>query len=259
MKVFFFFLLFSCGINAQQLDSLKICVTGAEKAPAELFQKVGELPHCRLVEGYGVTECSPVLTVNLSGDPTKGVGKPLSGVELKIVKLDDHTPLPKGDTGLVLARGPNLFSGYLNPGLHSPFLQNGEKPWYITGDLGKIDDAGNLVLSGRLKRFVKLGGEMVSLAALEEVLQQEMQHTLSAPSQTPSVAVCSQEENGDKPKLFLFTTVACSLEEANATLKKAGFSNLIKLHELFTLSEIPLSGTGKVHYQLLDKQLKARS
>lgn len=245
--------------RGKQLDSLKLCVTGAEKAPAELFQRVRELPHCRLVEGYGVTECSPVLTVNLSGDPVKGVGKPISGVELKIVKLDDHTPLPKGDTGLVLARGPNLFRGYLNPGLHSPFLQNGEGQWYITGDLGKIDDAGNLVLSGRLKRFVKLGGEMVSLAALEEVLHEDMQQRLSVPSQAPAVAICSQEENGDKPKLFLFTTVACSLEEANATLKKAGFSNLIKLHDLFKLPEIPLSGTGKVNYQLLDKQLKART
>lgn len=99
---------------------------------------------------------------------------------------------------------------------------------------------------------------MVSLAALEEVLHQEVQERLVTPSQAPSVAICAQEEGGDKPKLFLFTTAVCSLEEANGMLRKAGFSNLIKLQDLFHLGEIPLSGTGKVNYQLLDKQLRTK-
>ena len=157
--------------DPKQLSTLRICFTGAEKAPEDLFQIVNRLEHCRLIEGYGITECSPILTVNLTGDQAKGVGKPLPKTDLCVVKIETHELLPQGEQGLILARGPNIFNGYLNKGLSSPFILVNGQPWYSTGDLGFLDAEGSLILSGRLKRFIKIGGEMISLAAIEDALQ----------------------------------------------------------------------------------------
>lgn len=239
-----------------QLESLRLCVTGAEKAPADLFEMVKTLPSCRLMEGYGVTECAPVLTLNTSGNPVQGVGKPLPEVELKIVHIDTHASLPKGEVGLLLARGPNLFSGYLNPGLSSPFISHAGKEWYNTGDLGQIDQEGNVLLAGRLKRFIKIGGEMISLMAVEEILEKEIRRRISKPTEdVPSAAVCAQEEAGEKAKIFLFTPYAIPVEELNRALREAGFSNLVKIYAVHLVSEIPRLGSGKINYRTLQKQL----
>lgn len=239
-----------------QLDSLTLCVTGAEKAPPDLFQMVRSLKHCSLIEGYGITECSPVLTVNRDGDSKRGVGEPLPGVELKVIDLETHQPVPQGQQGLILARGPNIFPGYMNKGLNSPFIFVNGQQWYSTGDLGFLDKQGNLILSGRLKRFIKVGAEMVSLASIEEALQ----HNLVVASKLegeegPALAICAKEETGEKPKIFLFTRFPTSIEEANKSLKDAGFSNIVKISQVQQLSEIPIMGTGKINYRALDAQV----
>ena len=157
--------------TAEDIRTMRLCVTGAEKAPPELFKMLADLGKPGiLMEGYGITECSPVLTMNPPDSDSKGVGKALPGIELCVVHPETEKLLPIGERGLILAKGPNVFNGYLNPGLSSPFATiNGER-WYKTGDLGYLDDKGFLTLSGRMKRFVKIGGEMVSLASLEEAL-----------------------------------------------------------------------------------------
>lgn len=238
-----------------QLKTLRLCFTGAEKAPADLFQMVNALDHCRLLEGYGITECSPIITVNMTGDQTKGVGRALPGIELCIVHLDTHQPLPQGQQGLILTKGPHVFKGYLNKGIASPFLTVNGEQWYSTGDLGYLDSDGFLILSGRLKRFIKVGGEMISLAALEDALQKTIGQKAGLTEEGPVLAVCAKEEAGEKTKIFVFTRFSTSIEEVNRALKEAGFSNLVKVYKVQQLAEIPLMGSGKIHYRALEAQI----
>lgn len=241
-----------------QLKTLRLCFTGAEKAPQELFQMVSKLENCNVGEGYGITECSPVLTINLSGNSALGVGKVIPGSELCIINMKTHKPVPQGEQGLILAKGPNIFAGYLNKGLTSPFLMVNDQQWYSTGDLGSIDPNGNLILSGRLKRFIKIGGEMVSLAAIEDALHRTIGQTCAVEKDEdhgPILAVCAKEEAGEKAKIFVFTRFASSVEELNKSLKEAGFSNLIKVYKVQQLPEIPIMGTGKINYRALETKL----
>ncbi|MBA3722130.1 MAG: AMP-binding protein [Parachlamydiaceae bacterium] len=240
-----------------QLNTLRLCITGAEKAPAELFQMVKKLPRCDIMEGYGVTECSPILTINKEGETKYGVGKPITGVEVKIVDIDTHQKvLEKKQTGLIIAKGPNIFSGYLNKGLKSPFIILDGEEWYSTGDLGYFDELGNLIISGRLKRFAKIGGEMISLAALEEALQETIgQKVKHLQEEGPILAICSREEAGEKTKIFLFSRFPATIEETNRALRDSGFSNLVKISYVQELPEIPIMGTGKVNYRALESQM----
>jgi long-chain-fatty-acid--[acyl-carrier-protein] ligase len=241
-----------------QLKTLRLCFTGAEKAPQELFQLVEQLEHCKLGEGYGITECSPVLTINLSGKTEFGVGKVIPGSELTLVNLETQQPVRQGEQGLILAKGPNIFGGYLNIGLASPFMVIDNEQWYSTGDLGHLDIDGNLILSGRLKRFIKIGGEMISLAAIEDALHRtigEKSFEGNDEDHGPILAVCAKEEAGEKAKIFVFTRFASSVEELNKSLREAGFSNLIKVYMVQQLPEIPIMGTGKINYRALETKL----
>ncbi len=241
----------------QQIKFLRLCVTGAEKAPQILFDLMASKgkPGC-LVEGYGITECSPVLTINRIGKEQKGVGEPLPGVELTVVNPETFEPLPKGSQGLVLARGDNIFKGYLNPGLSKPFVNLDGHTWYNTGDLGYLDEENRLILGGRKKRFVKIGGEMVSLSAIEEILLQQQQKKHGIIEEGVTLAVCARELPGEKTRLFAFTKLPMQLEEANEALRLAGFSNLVKISTIIQVEEIPLMGTGKTNYRDLDEQVK---
>lgn len=241
----------------EQISSMRLCVTGAEKAPPELFQMLRNFgkPDC-LVEAYGITECAPGLTMNPIGGISKGVGVALPGVQLMIVHPETEAVLPIGQRGLILVKGPNIFNGYLNPGLSSPFTTiNGER-WYKTGDLGFLDEEGVLTISGRMKRFIKMGGEMVSLAAIEDaLLQMAAKKNWSATTEGPSLAVCAKEMAGEKTKLFLFSRFDLNTDEVNASLKEAGFSNLVKVSTVTKLPEIPIMGTGKINYRQLESGL----
>lgn len=247
--------------TTEQVKTMRLCVTGAEKAPPELFQILEQFgkPNS-LMEGYGITECSPVLTMNPPGSNSKGVGSALPGIELCIVHPETEQLLPVGQRGLILAKGPNIFNGYLNPGLSSPFITlNGER-WYKTGDLGYLDEKGFLTISGRMKRFIKMGGEMVSLASIEDALLQ-MAHKKGWPTnqEGPTLAVCAKEIPGEKAKIFLFSRFSINVDDVNSALKEAGFSNLVKVSSVTKLEEIPIMGTGKVNYRLLESDYLANN
>jgi long-chain-fatty-acid--[acyl-carrier-protein] ligase len=234
-----------------QMRSLRLLLSGAEKAPAELFTRAAELCDGHILEGYGITETAPVLTFNRMGEPRIGVGKPIANVELLIVDPASHQPLPTGQRGLILAHGPNVFAGYLGKDSADASCEVNGKRWYITGDLGVLDEPGNLTISGRLKRFVKIGGEMISLPAMEAALQ------AVHPNHEGEVrsAIASVELEGGRPVLGLFTAFALTVEEANRILKEAGFSNLARLQRLERLDAIPVLGTGKTDYQTLNRRL----
>lgn len=242
-----------------QVKTMRLCVTGAEKAPPELFElmaKVGK-EQC-LLEGYGVTECAPILTANRPGKPRKGVGAPLPEIEMIVVHPETHEVIPQGENGLVLARGPNIFKGYLNPGLASPFITVDGKDWYNTGDIGNLDDQNRLTLSGRLKRFIKVGGEMISLLALETaLLNVAPQKGWKVRDEGPTLAVIAREEPGGKPQILLVSTFETTLDQVNQTLRDEGFSNLVRFSDVCKVDEIPIMGTGKIYYRKLEEQFFA--
>jgi long-chain-fatty-acid--[acyl-carrier-protein] ligase len=245
--------LFSAAKN-RQLESIRLFISGAEKAPQELYEKVKKLgTNSKLVEGYGITECSPVLTINRLNLPPKGVGMPLPETEMCMIHLETEDVLPPGVDGEICVRGPNIFNGYLdNP--RSPFIELNGKKWYRTGDIGHQEPDGTLILSGRLKRFTKIGGEMISLSAIEEVLLQELMQEKELGTKGPSIAILADERNEFKTQLVLFTTFDFSREKANDLIQKSGFSRLIKISSVQKIEEIPLLGTGKTDYRTLQSK-----
>lgn len=239
-----------------QISTLRLCVTGAEKAPPELFDLFDQHgKRNNIVEGYGITECGPVLTFNPPREPHIGVGRPLPNIELRIVHPETYAPVAKGEQGLILARGPNIFKGYLNPGISSPFVTIDDKEWYKTGDLGYLDPNNYLIIAGRQKRFIKVGGEMVSLSAIEEsILHMILEKENHSGDEGPLAAVCAKELLGEKPRIYLFSRANLSLDEVNQYLRKSGFSNLVKISQVIHMEEIPIMGTGKINYRLLESE-----
>lgn len=245
-----------------QLNSVRLYVAGAEKTSPEVLQLAKEkAPQASFKEGYGITECSPVLTVNKTGLSAHGVGSSIPGVELCVIGIDTHQPLPIGERGLILARGAPIFAGYINPGLSSPFLTVNGKAWYNTGDLGYFDNEGHLILAGRLKRFIKVGAEMVSLGAIEEALLHVMlkKKGNEESDDGPILAICAKEQAGEKPKIILVSKFPISADEVNKSLRESGFSNLVKVNQVEQVAEIPILGTGKVNYRALEAQFCCNS
>ncbi|MCE0498406.1 MAG: AMP-binding protein [Methylacidiphilales bacterium] len=235
------------------LDSLRLVITGAEKCPDALFVLAKQAaPRAILTEGYGITECSPVVSVSRPGNQRHGtVGQPLEGVEVLVVDPDSMQPLPPGRRGLLLVHGPTVFSGYLHYDGPSPFHEHGGRRWYITGDLASVDADGFIHFAGRLKRFIKAGGEMISLPALEEPLAV----TWPPDENGPQVAV-EGIETPDGRKIVLFTTAGITLAEANSLLTQAGFRGIMRLDEVRRLDRLPLLGTGKTDYKVLRAQIQ---
>ncbi len=233
----------------EQLRSVRIFVTGAEKAPPELFALTDALGTGAILrEGYGITECSPVVSLCRLEDEPEGVGKPLPNVEARIVDVETHHPLPQGEQGLILVRGPTVFSGYMGENPPNPFIELDGRRWYNTGDLGYITANGAIVIAGRLKRFVKVGGEMISLPAIEEALAQKWPPD---EEKGPAVTVCATEVEGKRPVMYLLTTEDISVDTANDALREAGFSNVSRISIVRRVDIIPLLGTGKTDYRTL--------
>src|SRR5208283_4286030 len=162
-------------------------------------------------------------------------------------------PVAPGEAGMLLVRGPSVFHGYLNYDGPSPMVECEGKSWYRTGDLVAADAEGNLYFRGRLKRFLKAGGEMISLPALEEPLAR-----LHPPTENgPQVAV-EGIETPERRWIVLFTTRDLALRQANAVLSEAGFRGVMRLDDVVRLDAIPVLGTGKTDYKLLRARVAER-
>ena len=173
-------------------------------------------------------------------------------MQYKIVVLQEtHQPLEKGESGLILARGDNFFSGYLNS-KKNPFLSIEKQLWYDTGDLGKIDPSGSLILEGRLSRFIKVGGEMISLPAIEKSLINHFPDEVQ-------LALIPKEIEGQRPTLTLFSNTELETQTINKTLKEAGFSSLSRIHQCRSIEKIPTLGTGKTDFNKLKELLLAEA
>lgn len=239
-----------------ELGSLRLIVLGAEKCPAALFERCARVaPGALVLEGYGVTECAPVISFNPPSANRPGtIGRPLPGMDVLVIDLETNQPLPPGRMGMLLVSGPSVFPGYQGQEGAQPFQEHQGKRWYVTGDLVEMDADGYLTFRGRLKRFLKAGGEMISLPALEEPFERLYPPTPDG----PRVAVEGIESDGDR-HIALFTTEPLTLQEANARLLAEGFRGVMRLDEVRQVKAIPVLGTGKTDYKILRTQLASEA
>ena len=242
--------------RAGQLDTLRLGVMGAEKCSERVYSALAaSCPSMTILEGYGVTECSPIISLNDQAAPKPfTIGKILPSLEHVIIGVDTGEAIPPGRVGMLLVRGPSVFGGYLNYDGESPFVQFQGRQWYRTGDLVSEDSTGVLTFHGRLKRFVKLGGEMISLPAIEAVLEP---HYAREDDHGPVIAVTAA---GDEyhPELVLFTTAEVDREAVNKQIREGGLSPLHNIRRVVHLDEIPVLGTGKTDYRVLKQRLGDR-
>ena len=231
-----------------ELRSLRLVFSGAEKCPQTLFADLtGHAPEAVLCEGYGVTECAPVISVNSPEDSVPGtIGRLLPSMAGLLLHPESGEPVADGEPGRLLVRGPNVFAGYLGEA-PSPFKQVAGQDWYDTGDLVIRDSRGMLSFAGRLKRFVKLGGEMLSLPAIEQVLEQ----AFADQAAEPVLAVVATGD--EQPELVLLAVMEISRQQANEKIRAAGLSALHNIRRVRKIDEIPLLGSGKTDYRSLQQ------
>ena len=180
----------------QQLRSVRLLITGAEKLPNDLAEAVEARFGKRVLQGYGLTETSPVVSVNLpESKPSKpgqtvqpsnrlgSTGKMLPGVAAEIRHPETDERMSLHETGMLWLRGANIFEGYLNmPEQNAAVLQDG---WFKTGDIARFDEDGFLFIEGRLSRFSKIGGEMVP----HETIEQKIITVLSMEQSERTIAI----------------------------------------------------------------------
>ncbi|MGW8194874.1 MAG: AMP-binding protein, partial [Desulforhopalus sp.] len=240
--------------NREQLGSLQLVFTGAEKCPEHVMATLRSInPQSELCEGYGITECSPLVSLNIPGDNKPGtIGRVLPSMEYAIVDDGIKRRVTRGERGLLLVRGPNIFRGYLNQDRAKGFCRFAGKTWYQTGDYVREDEARRLVFSGRKKRFVKIGGEMISLPAIEDVLlSRYIDNTIS---EGPMLAVDATDHESH-PEIVLFTKEILDQSAINGHLRQAGLSPLHNIRRVIQVASIPVLGSGKTDYQQLKKLL----
>ncbi|MCC9657813.1 AMP-binding protein [Rhodopirellula halodulae] len=242
-------------ITPEQFKTLDVAVVGAEKMPADLFDAFEKRFGVRPVEGYGTTEMSPLVSVNIppsrsaakhQPDRMEGsVGRPLPGISAKIVSPDDGTELQAGEDGMLLVTGPNVMRGYANR--EEQTREAVIDGWYSTGDIAHIDDNGFLHITGRLSRFSKIGGEMVPHVRIEE----ELGKLLSEGDDDDQLRVCVTavpcERKGERI-IVLHLPTEQTPETLREGLKEAGLPNLFipSADSFYEVEQIPLLGTGKL-------------
>ena len=221
---------------------LRYVIAGAEKLATTVrdiwFEKFG----IRIFEGYGATETAPVLAVNTPMAFRSGtVGQFLPGLQHQLVAVPG---IPTG--GMLHVKGPNLMSGYLRfekPGvLQTPTSSVGEG-WYETGDVVELDDDGFVKIVGRVKRFAKVAGEMVSLEAVEKL-------ALAASSANHAASTQPDPTRGET--ILLFTTDrSLSREKLQAAARDGGWPEIAVPRRIIAVDALPLLGTGKIDYVTL--------
>jgi len=149
---------------------------------------------------------------------------------------------------MLLIRGPSVFSGYLGDA-PNPFVRHEEQDWYRTGDLVSAAADGLLTFRGRLKRFVKIGGEMISLPAIESTLLA----AVSEGTEDKAILAVVPTADTDRPELLLYTTRAIEREKVNLLIGAAGLSPLHYIRRVIQVEAIPVLGTGKTDYRTLQE------
>lgn len=229
-------------------DSVRIAVSGADKCPAPLREGFLEKHNMTLLEGYGVTETSPVISSNTPWDNRPGsIGRPISGVSVKIENPETGRECQTGETGKIMVKGDLVMKGYLDDIEETSLcLRDG---WYDTGDMGFIDGDGYLWHAGRLKRFVKIGGEMVSLLKVEETLERLL----------PQDASCCVVDVPDESKgAKIVAVVTQRVDEKDILRKMSGeLPNIFLPKQFIVFDDLPKMGSGKIDFRKITEMARA--
>jgi len=232
--------------HAYDFNTVRLLVSGAERVQTATFDTWARKFGVRIHEGYGATECGPVLCINTKMDPdTSSAGRLLPAVEYKLEPVDG---VPEG--GRLFVRTPAMMKGYLNEEANAAF--KALAGWYDTGDIVRINEDGYVFVLGRLKRFAKISGEMVSLTAVEDALAGAFpQHGPMCPTAVVSVP---DAEKGEK--LILVTTQPrLDLGEVRTVIRSKGMSNLCAPREIRIVASIPKLGSGKTDHRQIVQML----
>lgn len=224
--------------------SVKIMVAGAEKLPQKLRKEFKRVHNIELLEGYGVTESSPVVSVNTPENVRHGsIGKPIPNQKLRIVQIKTDEVLPPGEVGKIQVKGDNIMKGYYNDVEQTSLrIHNG---WYDTGDMGFVDEDGFVWHKGRLKRFIKIGGEMVSLPAVEQALTEYF---------GDGDYYCAVELPDEKKGAVVALVATTAINERK--IRKYLHNKIAPVaipKKFFQLEDIPLMGSGKVDFRSVEK------
>jgi acyl-[acyl-carrier-protein]-phospholipid O-acyltransferase / long-chain-fatty-acid--[acyl-carrier-protein] ligase len=223
--------------------ALRYLFAGAEKLQESTANTWMRRFGVRVIEGYGATECSPCLSANTPIAPKHGsAGRFLPRIEYR---LEPAEGVHEG--GRLHVRGPNIMRGYLNVDANAQFKKLGG--WYDTGDIVNVDEEGFLSILGRLKRFAKISGEMVSLTAIEEALAGAFpDYGLRC-----QIAVVSRPDPEKGEALIAVTNEPkLKIDDLRAVIRQKGLPNIATPRELKVVREIPRLGTGKVNHRELE-------
>ena len=245
------FYLRRCGPD--DFTSLRLLICGAEKLPVKLAEefraKFGVLP----LEGYGCTELSPVVSTNLPDCVSGGVtfranamgtvGQPIPGVCPRAFDPDTKRPLPPAAEGLLGVKGPNVMLGYWKqPAKTAEVVRDG---WYISGDVGLVQEDGFVRITGRVSRFAKIAGEMVPLERLDDELHDVLgKHD----DRVLVVAAAPDEKRGERVVVLHLAGLAAELPGAFAKLRDRGLPNLWipDVRDCYAVETFPVLGSGKL-------------
>ena len=237
--------------SPESFSSLEYVLVGAEKLQERVALAFEDTFGIRPLEGYGCTECSPVVAVNGRDYRAPGflqiaakrgkIGHPLPGVSVKVVDIETGLPVTPGTSGMLIVKGPNVMRGYLGkPEKTADVLKNG---WYSTGDVAVMEEDGFLTITDRLSRFSKIGGEMVPHVRIEEKLHELAETT----EQTFAVTSVPDDKKGER--IMVLTTLAGN--KLDAVLGKLTQCDLPalwkpKAGQFVQVNAFPLLGTGKL-------------
>jgi acyl-[acyl-carrier-protein]-phospholipid O-acyltransferase/long-chain-fatty-acid--[acyl-carrier-protein] ligase len=235
------------------LRSLDLVVTGAEKLPEDLRRRFLEVFHADVLQGYGLTETSPVSNLNQPhppvttstaddqvGNKAGTVGRLLPGMSARVVHPETWADVAPGGVGILLLRGANVFSHYLGDAAPGASLRDG---WFVTWDLARIDDEGFVSIEGRLARFSKIGGEMVPHGTIEQRITEAFGVD---PGDAPAVVVVGVPDEAKGEALVILSTLEMTAADVRERLSSAGFPNLWIPRLVRRVGAIPLLGTGKL-------------
>ncbi len=236
----------------EEMETLEVVVAGAEKLPISLCEAFEQKFGVRPVEGYGTTELSPLVSVNVPASRAKStnieckegsVGRPVPGVSVKVVDPETFEDLPLETPGMLLVKGPNVMKGYLGqPEETAKVMHDG---WYITGDIAMVDTDGFIHITARLSRFAKIGGEMVPHLRVEEAIQQ----IIGGEDGELNVVVTSvpDERRGER-LIVVHTKLNKTPEEICRELAATGLPNLWipDATSFLEVEAIPVLGSGKI-------------
>ncbi|MBF0287066.1 MAG: AMP-binding protein [SAR324 cluster bacterium] len=236
----------------EMFESLRLVIAGAERVHAEVRHGFKEKFQKEIYEGYGATEMSPVISCNLphsrlrsltakEGQKIGSVGMPLPETLVKIVNPETLEDLPVGEAGLILITGPQLMKGYLNDEAKTQevLIEKAGRRWYKSGDKGKIDEDGFVTIIDRYSRFAKLGGEMISLTAIEEQISQIIHES------DVEITATSIPDSSKGEKIVLLIAGNMEIETIQEHIFQSGMNPLTKPKQYLKVEEIPKLGSGK--------------